>query len=198
MSRVSLIGLPGSGKSTIGRQLAQRLQLPFIDCDQALEQRLGCTIREYFERMGEEAFRDHEQTVISELSQAPTACVLATGGGAVLRVANRAALRAHTQVVYLCVTPEEAFRRVRRDARRPLLQVADPMARMQALFAERDPLYRACAHCVVQTGRPSAKLLLAQIVSALQALPASASANAPTNLSTSLPTKAPQPLSLPS
>jgi shikimate kinase len=90
---VSLVGMPGSGKSTVGRQLARRLQLPFLDSDHVIEQRLGSSIREYFAQAGEEAFRDREQEVIAELAQGPDA-VVATGGGAVLREANRRALRA--------------------------------------------------------------------------------------------------------
>ena len=89
---LSLIGLPGSGKSTVGRQLARRLQVPFSDSDHVIEQRLGCSIREYFEREGEASFRDLEQTVIDELTQAP-AGVLSTGGGALLHPENREVLQ---------------------------------------------------------------------------------------------------------
>ena len=85
---IILIGLPGSGKSTVGRLLARRLQLPFVDSDHAIEQRLGCSIREFFEREGEARFRDVEQAVLDELTQGPP-CVLSTGGGAVLRPTNR-------------------------------------------------------------------------------------------------------------
>ncbi|MFZ2815932.1 MAG: shikimate kinase, partial [Rhodoferax sp.] len=94
---IALIGLPGSGKSTVGRQLARRLQLPFFDSDHVIEQRLGCSIREYFEREGEDRFRDLEASVIDELTQGPAA-VLSTGGGAVLRPENRQNLHARTQV----------------------------------------------------------------------------------------------------
>ena len=119
---VALVGLPGSGKSTVGRQLARRLAIPFFDSDHVIEQRLGCSIREFFEREGEERFRDLEQTVLDELTQGP-ACVLSTGGGSVLRPLNRQHLRERGRVVYLRSTPEEVFRRVRHDRNRPLLQV---------------------------------------------------------------------------
>ena len=109
---LSLIGLPGSGKSTVGRQLARRLQLPFHDSDHVIEARLGCSIRQFFEREGEDSFRDVESSVIDELTRAPTA-VLSTGGGAVLRPANRLHLRGRGQVVYLKSSPEELFRRLR-------------------------------------------------------------------------------------
>jgi shikimate kinase len=162
-----LVGLPGSGKSTVGRQLARRLVLPFSDSDHVIEQQIGCSIREFFEREGESAFRNVEQKVLAELMQSPNA-VVATGGGSVLREANREQLRSGGKVIYLRSTPEEAFRRVRRDANRPLLQVADPMARLRELHAERDPLYRETAHFVIETGRPSVPTLVNMIMMQLE------------------------------
>jgi shikimate kinase len=164
---LSLIGLPGSGKSTVGRQLARRLQVPFSDSDHIIEQRLGCSIREYFEREGEASFRDLEQTVIDELSQA-SAGVLSTGGGVVLRPANRDHLHNRTHVIYLNSSPEELFRRLRHDRSRPLLQVADPMQRLRDLYAVRDPLYRETAHFSVDTGRPSVASLVNMILMQLE------------------------------
>jgi shikimate kinase len=163
----SLIGLPGSGKSTVGRQLARRLVLPFVDSDHVIEQRLGCPIRQYFEREGEAAFRDVEEAVIDELSHAQTG-VLATGGGAVLREANRRHLRERGLVVYLKSSPDELFRRLRHDRNRPLLQVADPLARLRDLYAIRDPLYRETAHFSIETGRPSVATLVNMIVMQLE------------------------------
>ena len=166
--------MPGSGKSTVGRHLARRLGLPFFDSDHLIEQRLGCSIREYFAREGEAAFRDVEEQVLRELAQGPAA-VVATGGGAVLRQANRDALRAGGQVIYLRSSPEELYRRVRHDTQRPLLQVADPMARLRAMHAERDPLYREAAHFQIETGRASVATLVNMIVMQLElawALPA--------------------------
>jgi shikimate kinase len=164
---ISLVGLPGSGKSTVGRQLARRLGLAFTDSDHVIEQRLGCSIRDFFSREGEAAFRDVEETVIRELSLGPPG-VLATGGGTVLRPANRECLRQAGSVVYLRSTPEEVFRRVRHDAKRPLLQVDDPMQRLRELFEERDPLYRAAAHFVIETGRPSVSRLVNMILMQLE------------------------------
>lgn len=163
----SLIGLPGSGKSTVGRQLARRLALPFVDSDHVIEQRLGCPIRQYFEREGEDSFRDVEAAVIDELSQA-TQGVLSTGGGAVLRAENRRHLHERGQVVYLKSTPDELFRRLRHDRNRPLLQVADPLVRLRELYAIRDPLYRETAHFTVETGRPSVATLVNMIVMQLE------------------------------
>jgi shikimate kinase len=167
VTRLALVGLPGSGKSTVGRQLARRLALSFVDSDHAIEQHIGCSIRDFFERKGEAAFRDIEQSVIAELVQQP-GVVVATGGGAVLRQANREALRAQTQVIYLRSTPEEVYRRVRHDANRPLLQVADPLARLRALHDEREPLYRETAHFVIETGRPSVPTLVNMVLMQLE------------------------------
>lgn len=159
--------MPGSGKSTVGRQLARRLGLPFFDSDHLIEQRLGCSIREYFAREGEAAFRDVEEQVLTELARGPAA-VVATGGGAVLREANRRHLREAGRVVYLRSTPEELHRRLRHDTQRPLLQVADPLARLRTLYAERDPLYRDAAHFHIETGRPSVPTLVNMIVMQLE------------------------------
>lgn len=167
LPKIACVGLPGSGKSTVGRQLARKLDLRFIDSDHVIEQRIGCSIREFFEREGEEAFRDLEQLVVDELS-CGDACVLSTGGGAVLRPANRQHLRERMGVVYLHSTPEEVFRRLRNDHHRPLLQVADPLARLRELHLARDPLYRETAHFTIETGRPSVSTLVNMILMQLE------------------------------
>lgn len=164
---IILIGLPGSGKSTVGRHLARRLDLPFFDSDHVIEERIGCPIREYFAREGEAAFRDVEEEVIRELTDGPNG-VLATGGGAVLRPANRQRLHQAGKVIYLRSAPEEVHRRVRHDGNRPLLQVADPLARIRELHAERDPLYRETAHFVIETGRPSVPTLVNMVLMQLE------------------------------
>jgi shikimate kinase len=123
-----------------------------------IEQRIGCSIRLYFEREGEGAFRDVEQAVIDDLTQHHQG-VLATGGGAVLREANRRHLHDRGHVVYLRSSPEEVFRRLRHDVNRPLLQVGDPLSRLRELYEARDPLYRESAHFVIETGRPSVATL---------------------------------------
>lgn len=132
-----------------------------------IEQRIGCSIRAFFEREGEAAFRDVEQSVIEELMQSAVG-VVATGGGAVLRPANRECLRSGGTVVYLRSAPEELFRRVRHDTNRPLLQVGDPMQRLRSLYAERDPLYRETAHFIIETGRPSVAALVNMILTQLE------------------------------
>ena len=164
---VSLVGLPGSGKSTVGRQLARRLGRAFVDSDHLIEERLGCSIREYFEREGEDRFRDVEEAVIDELTQQDGG-VLSTGGGSVLRPNNRLHLRERGQVVYLKSNPDELFRRLRHDVNRPLLQVADPLTRLRELHAARDPLYRETAHFIIETGRPSVPTLVNMVMMQLE------------------------------
>ena len=136
---ISLIGMPGGGKSTVGRQLARRLAVDFTDTDAVVEQRIGMTIPELFERDGEPAFRAVESDVLEALVRERQG-VLATGGGIVLAAANRETLRRLSTVVYLKATPHELVRRVRVDGRRPLLTGQDPLLRLRQLYAQRDPL----------------------------------------------------------
>jgi shikimate kinase len=167
MATIVLVGMPGSGKSTVGRQLARRLNWPFVDSDSEIERHLGCSIRSYFEQHGEALFRDIEQQVLAELLGRESH-VVATGGGAVLREATRLLMQAQAQVVYLRSSPEELMRRLRHDTNRPLLQVRDPMRKLRDLFRERDPLYRDAARFVIETGRPSVKMLAGTILMQLE------------------------------
>jgi len=164
---LALVGMPGSGKSTVGRQLARKLGVGFVDCDQVIELRIGMAIKDFFASQGEQAFRDIESQVIDDMTR--TACgVLATGGGAVLKEANRQLLRERTQVIYLRVQPEEIFRRLKNDQQRPLLQVDDPKLKIQQLFEERDPYYQAAAHFVIETNRPRIPTMVTMIVTQLE------------------------------
>lgn len=164
---IALVGLPGSGKTTVGRQLAKRLGQTFLDTDHVIEQRIGMSIREFFEREGEQPFRDLEQATLDELTLGEP-CVLSTGGGAVLRPANRQCLQQRSHAVYLHSTPEDVFRRLRHDQNRPLLQVADPLLRLRELYAQRDALYRESAWLLVETGRPSVAALVNTIAQQLE------------------------------
>lgn len=160
---IHLIGLPGSGKSTVGRHLARRLGLPFIDSDHVIEQRIGGSIRGFFDREGEAAFRDLEEEVIHQLTGPEVRPqVLATGGGVVIRPGNRARLRERGTVVYLNASPEEIFRHIRHDQTRPLLQVDSPLDRLRELQRERDPLYREAAHFVISPERGKSVAVLVQ------------------------------------
>lgn len=162
--RCTLVGMPGSGKSTVGRHLARRLDCPFLDMDQLLEERLGCSIRNYFDEHGETAFREHEAALLAELARVPGFGVLSTGGGVVLREDNRALLRVHcAPVFYLHASAEEIYRRLRHDQKRPLLQVADPQERLRTLYCMRNPLYREVAHYVIETRRCTAQGLVNRV-----------------------------------
>lgn len=164
---ITLVGMPGCGKSTVGRQLSRQLGCDLVDTDTELERRLGMPVRSFFELHGEAAFREQEQAVVDEVTLRAGG-IIATGGGAILRPANREALHARTKVFYLRASPEELHRRLRHDTRRPLLQVADPLARLRELYRERDPLYRRTAHYVIEAARPSVPALVAMILMQLE------------------------------
>jgi shikimate kinase len=140
----------GAGKSTLGRQLARRLQKRFVDADHELEERLGVTIPTIFEIEGEVGFRDREEAIIDDLTRL-TDVVLATGGGAVLLPENRERLAARGTVVFLDTTIEQQLERTRRSRHRPLLAGADRREKLEELAKVRDPLYRSIAAITIQT-----------------------------------------------
>lgn len=151
-TNIYLIGLMGAGKTTIGRQLARRLGRPFFDSDHEIVERTGVPIPTIFEIEGEDGFRRREAQTIFELTSV-SGIVMATGGGVVLDPENRRRLRATGWVVYLNVPPLMLYQRTRHDRNRPLLQVEDPLARLESLHEARDPLYRESAHLVVEGGQ---------------------------------------------
>ncbi|MFN7663429.1 MAG: shikimate kinase [Inhella sp.] len=152
---VALVGLPGSGKSSVARQLGRAWGWPVVDTDQRLESRIGQSIRDFFSQHGEAAFRDLEAEGLTASLAEPGAFVLSTGGGIVLREENRHALKSRSQVFYLRTSVEELVSRLRSDTTRPLLQGVDPRQKLRELMAVRDPLYRSTAHYVVEARRPS-------------------------------------------
>lgn len=160
--------MPGGGKSSVGRQLARRLGCGFADTDSMIEERIGEPIRSFFEREGEAPFRALEGEVLSGLLARGDIGVLATGGGIVVTEANRTALRERATTIYLHTSPDELARRLRHDTHRPLLQVADPRAKLRELYRVRDPLYREAAHFVIETGRPSIPTLVGMILMQLE------------------------------
>ena len=147
-----LVGLPGAGKSTLGRQLARRLNKTFVDADAELERKLGVTIPTIFEIEGEASFRDREEAVLADLTTR-SGVVLATGGGVVIRSTNRERLKANGTVIYLHAMPELLRERTRRSRHRPLLNAADPIARLAELYAARDALYREVASMIIESNR---------------------------------------------
>lgn len=166
-NNIYLVGMPGAGKTTVGRHLARRMQRSFIDADHEIEARTGVRIPLIFDIEGERGFRDRESKVIAELANESN-LVVATGGGAVLRSENRAALKQGGTVVYLHVAPRLLFERTRLDPNRPLLQVADPMRKIEELFAERDPLYREVADIVINSMGGSINYLIKHVERELQ------------------------------
>ena len=161
-SNIYLVGMMGAGKTTVGRQLARRLKLRFVDADHEIEARTGVRIPLIFEIEGEAGFRKREAQVLAALTQ-EQGLVLATGGGAVLDPQNRANLAQNGIVVYINVLPEVLWQRTRLDKKRPLLQVADPLGRLQELHAQRDPLYREVADLIIEGGSGSSHNLVKQL-----------------------------------
>ena len=151
---IFLVGLMGAGKTSVGRLLAKRFGKTFYDCDQEIERRTGVKIPVIFEIEGEAGFRAREAAVLKELTGLND-IVLATGGGAVLRAENRQVLMNNGTVVYLRASLDDLWQRTRHDRNRPLLRTPDPRAKLEALFAERDPLYREVATIIMDTGNQS-------------------------------------------
>ncbi|WP_374335085.1 shikimate kinase [Leeia sp.] len=164
-----LVGLMGAGKTTVGRALSRRFNKAFFDSDHEVEARTGVRIATIFDIEGEAGFREREREMIAELCQRQNV-VLATGGGAVLDPRNREQLAHHGLVIYLRATPEELYHRTKLDRNRPLLQTADPLARLQTLYTQRDPLYREVADVIFDTSRQTVQSLLTQLEPQLQKL----------------------------
>lgn len=162
-ANIYLVGMMGAGKSTVGRLLARRLKLRFVDSDQEIESRCGVKIPLIFEIEGETGFRARESQVLAELAVLE-GIVLGTGGGTVLSEQNRRRLAANGTVVYLRARPEDLYERVRHDRNRPLLAAGDPLGRLRELYAERDPLYRSIADLTVDTGRQGVNALARQLL----------------------------------
>lgn len=160
----------GAGKSTIGRLLAKELRLLFKDSDKEIELRTGANIPWIFDKEGEPGFRDREQAMIAELCDLD-GVVLATGGGVVIRDANRHALRQGGRVIYLHASVEQQVGRTARDRNRPLLRTANPEATLRALLEARDPLYREIADLVVETDERPPRMVVLDILERLEKLP---------------------------
>lgn len=164
---IVLVGPMGAGKSTIGKLLAGILQLPFADSDRVIEDRTGADIPWIFDVEGEGGFRLRETAVLKDLLLAES-MVLATGGGIVMREENRSLLKGGSVVVYLTASVDQLVERTYKDKKRPLLQVADPEAKIRELIAHRDPLYQEVADIVVQTDRRGPKAVAQEIAQQYQ------------------------------
>ena len=162
----------GAGKTSVGRVLARRLNKTFHDSDHVIEERTGVKIPVIFEIEGEPGFRARESAVIDEFTSLPD-IVLATGGGAILGESNRDRLKSRGLVVYLRANVRDLLNRTRHDRNRPLLQTADPRARLTELYELRDPLYRETAHLTIDTGSQSLASLVQRLHQQLLELQAS-------------------------
>ena len=169
LENIYLIGLMGAGKTTIGRQLAKALKLPFYDSDKAIEESTGVDIPTIFEFEGEEGFRDREQKMLEKLTRLQ-GIVLATGGGAILREENRRLLKETGYVVYLQCSIDRILERTRRDTQRPLLRTDNPRERIQQLFEQRQPLYLSCANFKIDTGIHKSKMVVNRILEEFKAI----------------------------
>ena len=169
--RIFLVGPMGAGKSTVGRVLAQILQVDFVDSDAEIERRTGADIPWIFEIEGEDGFRTRESQVIADLST-QTGLVVATGGGAVMREENRRVLAKSGFVVYLQATVKEQVRRTGKDSKRPLLAGKNRSQVLSDLFRVRDPLYIEVADLVLATAGKNARQLAELIVAAVELQPA--------------------------
>ena len=159
----------GSGKTTVGRALAKRLNKQFLDADHEIEARTGATVSLIFEIEGEAVFRQREAEVIRDLCSRDN-IVLATGGGAVLHAESRRLLAQNGTVVYLRASVNSILQRTSHDKSRPLLQTADPRRRIEELSLQREPLYLEIADIVVETGRPNVQFLVQTICAQLDVL----------------------------
>ena len=167
---IVIVGMPGSGKTTVGRLLAKKLQKSFVDSDYEIQRRTGVSIPHIFDVEGEAGFRQRESAALEALVQGKN-IVLATGGGAAMSAANRELLKQCGVVVYLKSSVHDLWQRTRHDRNRPLLQTADPYAKLQILCAQRDPGYLEIADIVVHTGRQSVHTLLGRLLERLAAWP---------------------------
>ena len=164
---IALVGMPGCGKSTVGRHLARHLGLRLVDSDHEIERRIGMPIRDWFEAHGEAAFRDIEQQTIERLCQCD-GIVLATGGGAVLAESNRRVLHDRGFVLYLSTTVAQQLSRLARDVKRPLLQAPDRRERLDAMAAQRNPLYEEIADLTVTGSNTAVAQAARQIAARLE------------------------------
>ncbi len=153
----------GSGKSTIGQLLAQRLNRDFYDTDFYIEEKTGVDIPRIFDVEGEEGFRQRETRAIEELISLDNV-VLATGGGSVMREENRKLLRSNSYIIFLDTSVEQQLERLRHDKKRPLLQTENPRDRLQQLLTERKPVYMELADLSIPTDRKFARRVAAEII----------------------------------
>jgi len=163
---IILVGLMGAGKSTIGRYLAKQLRMEFYDSDTAIEKRTGVSVATIFEIEGENGFRAREEQMIAELCQFDN-IILATGGGSVLRKANRQVIQKAGHVIYLSTSADQLYKRIRHDKSRPLMQTRNPLQTLTNLLNQREPYYLDVADSIVKTGQQRISVVINRILTNL-------------------------------
>ena len=166
MRAIVLVGMMGSGKSSVGRRLAARLGLPFVDADTEIETAAHMTIPEIFAQRGEAEFREGERRVISRVLTTRAPLVLATGGGAFMNAETRARVKELGISVWLKAEPDVLMRRVRKRSNRPLLQTADPEATLRRMLAEREPVYALADITILSSDEPH-EVVVGETIAAL-------------------------------
>lgn len=164
---IFLVGLMGAGKSTVGKQLARRLKLDFYDSDRVIVERTGVPIATIFEIEGEQGFRDRETDVLEELSQY-SGCVIATGGGSLMRSENVEIIKSAGQLIYLRASAEKLYTRIKHDKARPLMQTEHPLQTLRDLLTEREPTYLGASDIVIRTANQKVGVILHRIEQALK------------------------------
>jgi len=173
---IYLVGLMGAGKSTVGRQLARRLKLDFYDSDRVIVEKTGVPISTIFDIEGEQGFRDRETDTLRELSHYD-GCVIATGGGSLIRPENREVIAKTGCVIYLRTSAERLYSRIKHDQARPLMQTDNPLQTLRDLLAEREPAYLEAADIVIRTGNQKVGIVIHRIEQAIKKERRNANAN---------------------
>ncbi len=162
IQNIALIGFMGTGKSTVGRLIAEQLRFEFLDTDALIEQRSGKKITEIFAQNGETAFRELEAQLVAELA-ARTRTIISTGGGLPTNPANLASLKTHSLVICLWASPERIYERVREQSHRPLLHDPDPLGKIRTLLTAREKFYKQ-ADVLINSDLRSAREVAQQVV----------------------------------
>lgn len=173
---IYLVGLMGAGKSTVGRQLARRLKLDFYDSDRVIVEKTGVPISTIFDIEGEQGFRDRETDTLKELSNYD-GCVIATGGGSLIRPENREVIANTGCVIYLRTSAERLYSRIKHDQARPLMQTDNPLQTLKDLLATREPAYLDAADIVIRTGSQKVGVVIHRIEQAIKKERRNANAN---------------------
>ena len=161
---IVLIGFMGSGKTTIGKALAKKLQLPVEDTDKLIEAREGRCISDIFAKEGEGFFRELETGLLKEIRSEDIVRILSVGGGTPVRLENRKLIKQCGQVIYLRVCPETVYERVKHDTKRPLLQCEDPLGKIRELMASREDAYNECADIIIDVDEMSVEMVVSEII----------------------------------